>query len=819
MLIRSPASLAFCSNSTPRRLKPSIQRFLLALALAAVASVASYWIADLCNQSLRADRQPTQIVQAYTEALAGGQSYLKEAPDPALLALSNPYDPTSNQGRRILDASLFRGHYYIYFGVVPFLSLLVPWYLVTGWHLTMAFAVWFFCAGGLLFYCLAASSLIRRNYPNLSVGGIVLSILTVLVASGSWFLLARPTLYDLEPAAGFAFLGLAAWLLASAFGSPKASVPWSSFAASAAAGLALGCRPNLFPAVGVLSVLVLLGKSDLRLPISRRLVALAPLALILVSMFVWNYHRFGSVTEFGYRYQLMTMDRPSVGFASPRYVPYNVLRYVIGLPRIGSYFPFIQGEAPGPLALPINHEPTDQVYGWCVISPILLFAFIGLFRGGSPSSPMIGRALLAAGVGNLALLTFFGNGAARYFVDFQAPLSLAAGLNVARLASAESTVLRRVSKLGSALLLAWSSVATLCVIVSMYDFFPLVRPGDTAKLGRPFNSVVYLEQRLAGGGPRGLGLRLRFPENRFGGVEPLVVIGGRSEQDFLYAYYSGPGRIRLGFESTGHGGPVSAPVELDYSKEHLLELRYGSFLPPDDCPLLGGMTPAERTIARRMLTVLLDGKPVLDGWAQFHMPRGLVFVGESPYDAAFGPKFTGTISRVEHPLLVASASPDRRDTRAYGPLSAEIRMSAAAPGTREPLAAFGNHNQGGTLVLERLAGSEARVGWLLELGSAIWSSPFKLPIDRKVGLIIESGSLLPPLESSLWPASKPIEQVQALKHLLRCRIDGITIWTVHVELPDVSPTTVTLGKNTLMVGGIAQRMGAEFSGEHRMPWQ
>jgi hypothetical protein len=30
---------------------------------------------------------------------------------------------------------------------------------------------------------------------------------------------------------------------------------------------------------------------------------------------------------------------------------------------------------------------------------------------------------------------------------------------------------------------------------------------------------------------------------------------------------------------------------------------------------------------------------------------------------------------------------------------------------------------------------------------------------------------------------------------------------------------VTLGKNTLMVGGIAQRMGAEFSGEHRMPWQ
>ncbi|HEY1254145.1 MAG TPA: hypothetical protein VGF01_05145, partial [Terracidiphilus sp.] len=69
-------------------MKPSIPRFLLALALAAVASVASYWIADLCNQSLRADRQPTQIVQAYTEALAGGQSYLKEAPDPALLALS-----------------------------------------------------------------------------------------------------------------------------------------------------------------------------------------------------------------------------------------------------------------------------------------------------------------------------------------------------------------------------------------------------------------------------------------------------------------------------------------------------------------------------------------------------------------------------------------------------------------------------------------------------------------------------------------------------------------------------------------------------------
>jgi hypothetical protein len=72
-----------------------------------------------------------------------GQLYLEKQPSPALLALPNPYDPAMLKDvPYLMDASLYRGRYYLYFGPVPALILLVAKFLIPGvvWDLYLVFA-------------------------------------------------------------------------------------------------------------------------------------------------------------------------------------------------------------------------------------------------------------------------------------------------------------------------------------------------------------------------------------------------------------------------------------------------------------------------------------------------------------------------------------------------------------------------------------------------------------------------------------------------------------------------------------------------------
>ena len=62
-----------------------------------------------------------------------GQLSLETRPDPALLALSNPYDPAARQGIPYpQDASLYNGRFYFYFGPFPALFLVIAKSFIPG---------------------------------------------------------------------------------------------------------------------------------------------------------------------------------------------------------------------------------------------------------------------------------------------------------------------------------------------------------------------------------------------------------------------------------------------------------------------------------------------------------------------------------------------------------------------------------------------------------------------------------------------------------------------------------------------------------------
>ena len=65
--------------------------------------------------------------EEYYAALAAnllhGRTTLPVRPRPELLRLEDPYDPQENHLYRSQDASLYKGRYYLYFGVVPAVTL------------------------------------------------------------------------------------------------------------------------------------------------------------------------------------------------------------------------------------------------------------------------------------------------------------------------------------------------------------------------------------------------------------------------------------------------------------------------------------------------------------------------------------------------------------------------------------------------------------------------------------------------------------------------------------------------------------------------
>jgi hypothetical protein len=136
-------------------------------------------------------------------------------------------------------------------------------------------------------------------------------------------------------------------------------------------------------------------------------------------------------------------------------------------------------------------------------------------------------------------------------------------------------------------------------------------------------------------GPRTVRVSVRFPANRIGLSEPLLTSGRTGAADSVYVHYLAGGRISLGFDHWGAGGPVSAPLAVDYAQAHALEVTLG-----DGAWEQGGAG---------LLRVRLDGRRVIESRAQFHPARaGEIVLGENPVGLSTSvPEFSGMLNSLE----------------------------------------------------------------------------------------------------------------------------------------------------------------------------
>jgi len=284
-------------------------------------------------------------------AFQHGHLYLDEEPRPELLALPDPYRIGARKGiPHIWDASLYQGHYYLYWGPAPALVLLPIQSILGIQPISDLYLVLGFVYLLYLIICALMVRTWRRYFSDLPPWTLALGLLLGGLAPPLTWMLNRPEVYEAAIAAGQFFLLTGVYLFYAAIGSGKPSAAKLALT-SGCWGLAIASRtshalPVAFLLIAAGSMLAAsIRQSGVTPAFSRAAVALVvPLLISVLALLWYNWARFGSALEFGYRYQLTLLHLPKHygEIMSPAYVLPNLSNYFLNPFTTNAIFPFIR---------------------------------------------------------------------------------------------------------------------------------------------------------------------------------------------------------------------------------------------------------------------------------------------------------------------------------------------------------------------------------------------------------------------------------------------------------------------------------------------
>lgn len=342
-------------------------------------------------------------------------------PSAELLALKNPYDPNLNKDFRMHDLSLYKGKYYLYFGVVPALIMYAPYKLITKSDLSDAVAVLTFCLGA-FFFSLKILEHLKNIYfkstPDKTIG-ICLRVLGF--SSFASVLLRSSEIYEVAVAGGLFFTTSALYFILKEIRKDKFNKK-RLLLISLLLGLGCGCRPQTI-AIGALLILsfVIIGRKNLRLESLFSIVS--PFAICLFLLGLYNFYRFDNPLDFGGQYQLAAV------VCGENYFNINnlfskVYLTLFNAPEINSIFPFIHIKE-------VKMENfTVQCLGVFYALPFSWLIFLLLFKMKQllldKKFPFIEIfLLLIPALINIGIIFFILGMAVRYLADFSIFLILA----------------------------------------------------------------------------------------------------------------------------------------------------------------------------------------------------------------------------------------------------------------------------------------------------------------------------------------------------------------------------------------------------------
>ena len=379
---------------------------------------------------------------ALASSFRHGQLALSVKPSPALLALSNPYDPAARQGIPFPpDVSLYNGRFYYYWGPVPALFVAIAESITAG-PIGDQYLVFAFTSGIFLLEAFFVTVIRARFFPDASPWTLIPIILAVGLVCPLVMALSRPTIYAAAIAAG-QFFFLAGFMAAFAALDRNSASSLLLFLAGLLWAGALGSRITQIIPIGFMVLLVvamsILESRRAGTPskwISKALALVSMPALALAALCWYNWARFGSIFETGIKYQLAGPPLQQYGSAiySPLFVVQNLYNYALNPPLLKYPFPYFN-PALGSIKSVVGLIPLPPIYrsqevtGLTYTAPFLLLALLPIAsilprRAPALSSsqePIVKWLIIGlAGstlFGSVFFLSFFW-AAERYLLDF-----------------------------------------------------------------------------------------------------------------------------------------------------------------------------------------------------------------------------------------------------------------------------------------------------------------------------------------------------------------------------------------------------------------
>jgi len=730
-----------------------------------------------------------------------GQLSMALPADPFLATLKNPWNPAERGPHGLHDASYYQGRYYLYFGVTPVVILFLPFRLLTGADLDQAFAVGVFALIGLAASIWLLAAVRRRYFPQAPTLALLGGALALGLADMMPALLRRPGVWEVPITCAYAcFMMALAALYQSMHSSGARRVSWAA-ASSLLIGLAVGARPVYL--VACASWLWPLAawareaggwRACWRSPSWRRslLAVVIPAACVGAGLAAYNYARFGSVAEFGQRYQMSGDDATKLTLFSWRYAWYSFRLYVLAPAGLGPFFPFFQ-MAHLPQA-PAGQLGVEDPYGILPNIPFVLLG-IALFGAAVRCSLPEGRrfgvfcgVLAAATLLTMATVMCFGGVTNRYMVDFVPGLILLAATGWLSLTSLPWWRGWKRAVCGGlvVLLLAWSVIFNAAASIVHNGLLRAEHPAVYERLARRFDPLVMLAGRIIGCPYGPLEITLVFPDDGKGGNEPLVVTGREFLSDYLFVNYAGKDSAYFGFIHTNHNAMVGPLMRFEPGKPHVLRVDMGSLYPPAGHPWYAGKDGELMRRMQRTLRVTLDGRIALDRWTHFYDPAdGRPAVGNSGGRAAFRAPFRGKILSVR----TLSGEPPPKHAMEYGPVRLVLTLPLFSSERSDPLLCSGEPGHGDLVYLHYVDASHISFGhdhW----GWASHVSPV-VEIDPGAQQVVEIDCPV------LYPAAGEKTSWRGRINPDRCviRLNGRVVWDVATPFFACRADSVEIGEN------------------------
>lgn len=294
-------------------------------------------------------------------SMMNGHIYIEYDDVDPILEQINPYDPAQRieaGASYHSDNAYYKGHYYMYFGVVPVILLFLPYRFITGQDLTTYHATQIFAAFAIIGIFLLFRQLAKKFFPAMSYV-MLLSLSTAFATISVYFSVGTPALYCTATTSGVCMVVWSFYFFIRAVYLTSAEKPWKRVVpatlGSLFGALAFGCRPTAALAnLIVIPLFIEYLRTELphsnaakkRMALAGRICIIAmPYVIVGLLLMLYNYCRFENPFEFGQAYQLTSADQSQYGnffdnFSTVRTVNGLLYNFIGFTPIIGE-FPYV----------------------------------------------------------------------------------------------------------------------------------------------------------------------------------------------------------------------------------------------------------------------------------------------------------------------------------------------------------------------------------------------------------------------------------------------------------------------------------------------